>query len=59
VTATQQLVENVPAPAIVEADQHDHEAVFSTDLCPGCGSASLVNTEGCKTCTNCGYSKCS
>jgi len=31
----------------------------STDLCPSCGSASLVNTEGCKTCTNCGYSRCS
>ncbi len=31
----------------------------STDLCPGCGSAALINVEGCKTCTNCGYSKCS
>ncbi len=31
----------------------------SSDLCPGCGSASLMNSEGCKTCTNCGYSKCS
>lgn len=31
----------------------------STDLCPSCGSASLINVEGCKTCTNCGYSKCS
>lgn len=30
----------------------------SLDLCPGCGSASLVNTEGCKSCTTCGYSKC-
>jgi ribonucleoside-diphosphate reductase alpha chain len=29
------------------------------DLCPSCGSASLVNSEGCKNCTNCGYSKCS
>jgi ribonucleoside-diphosphate reductase alpha chain len=31
----------------------------SKDLCPSCGSASLLNVEGCKTCTNCGYSKCS
>ncbi|WP_456064329.1 hypothetical protein [Cohnella kolymensis] len=31
----------------------------SKDLCPSCGSASLLNVEGCKTCGNCGYSKCS
>lgn len=31
----------------------------SRDLCPSCGSASLLNVEGCKTCANCGYSKCS
>lgn len=36
-----------------------NNGVSPLDLCPGCGSASLVNTEGCKTCTNCGYSKCS
>ncbi|MBA9086256.1 ribonucleoside-diphosphate reductase alpha chain [Fontibacillus solani] len=34
-------------------------AVTSRDLCPSCGSASLINVEGCKTCSNCGYSKCS
>ncbi|WP_314000804.1 adenosylcobalamin-dependent ribonucleoside-diphosphate reductase [uncultured Paenibacillus sp.] len=33
--------------------------VTSLDLCPSCGSASLLNVEGCKTCTSCGYSKCS
>ncbi|AJS57593.1 adenosylcobalamin-dependent ribonucleoside-diphosphate reductase [Paenibacillus sp. IHBB 10380] len=31
----------------------------SRDLCPSCGTASLINIEGCKTCSNCGYSKCS
>lgn len=40
--------------------QHGHGgAVTSRDLCPSCGSASLINVEGCKTCGNCGYSKCS
>jgi ribonucleoside-diphosphate reductase alpha chain len=29
------------------------------DLCPSCGTASLISAEGCKTCTNCGYSRCS
>jgi len=33
-------------------------AYASMDLCPSCGSASLLNVEGCKTCGNCGYSKC-
>ncbi|KKC46089.1 ribonucleoside-diphosphate reductase [Paenibacillus sp. D9] len=30
----------------------------SLDLCPSCGSASLINVEGCKTCSHCGYSRC-
>lgn len=34
-------------------------AATSRDLCPSCGSASLLNVEGCKTCANCGYSRCS
>ncbi|MNI02638.1 Ribonucleoside-diphosphate reductase NrdZ [compost metagenome] len=38
---------------------HGSAAVTSRDLCPSCGSASLINVEGCKTCSNCGYSKCS
>ncbi|MCF2943273.1 adenosylcobalamin-dependent ribonucleoside-diphosphate reductase [Paenibacillus tarimensis] len=39
----------------------DHGSSVSTsrDLCPSCGSASLINVEGCKTCSNCGYSRCS
>ncbi|MEF2965408.1 adenosylcobalamin-dependent ribonucleoside-diphosphate reductase [Paenibacillus sp. M1] len=38
---------------------HHGAAATSRDLCPSCGSASLINIEGCKTCSNCGYSKCS
>ncbi|MGO4346460.1 adenosylcobalamin-dependent ribonucleoside-diphosphate reductase [Paenibacillus sp. MCAF9] len=30
----------------------------SVDLCPSCGSAALINIEGCKQCTQCGFSKC-
>ncbi|SFD56715.1 ribonucleoside-diphosphate reductase class II [Paenibacillus catalpae] len=39
-------------------DSHKHGEVTSRDLCPSCGSASLINVEGCKQCSNCGYSKC-
>lgn len=28
------------------------------DLCPSCGSATLINVEGCKQCAGCGFSKC-
>ncbi|MGC9469676.1 MAG: adenosylcobalamin-dependent ribonucleoside-diphosphate reductase [Anaerolineae bacterium] len=28
------------------------------DLCPECGQAALVNTEGCRRCYACGYSEC-
>lgn len=30
----------------------------SFDMCPECGSASLVHEEGCKKCYSCGYSEC-
>ncbi|AZS16252.1 adenosylcobalamin-dependent ribonucleoside-diphosphate reductase [Paenibacillus lutimineralis] len=39
-------------------DQRYNAPPASRDLCPSCGSASLINIEGCKTCSNCGYSKC-
>lgn len=54
VTATQEVVMETTAQYAVSKD-----AATSLDLCPGCGSASLVNSEGCKNCTNCGYSRCS
>ncbi|WP_042159604.1 adenosylcobalamin-dependent ribonucleoside-diphosphate reductase [Paenibacillus gorillae] len=38
--------------------QHKHGEISSLDLCPSCGSAALINIEGCRQCSNCGYSKC-
>ncbi|WP_214629109.1 adenosylcobalamin-dependent ribonucleoside-diphosphate reductase [Paenibacillus agaridevorans] len=37
-----------------------HKAEIEThpDLCPSCGSATLMSIEGCKQCTVCGFSKC-
>ncbi|RTE10349.1 adenosylcobalamin-dependent ribonucleoside-diphosphate reductase [Paenibacillus whitsoniae] len=65
VTATSEVVEAPPTPAAApssSAHEHEHDGaagVASKDLCPSCGSASLVNSEGCKNCVNCGYSRCS
>ncbi|TMV47857.1 adenosylcobalamin-dependent ribonucleoside-diphosphate reductase [Paenibacillus mesophilus] len=56
ITATQEITATVES---VPAKPHSHSGSISTDLCPSCGTASLVNSEGCKNCTNCGYSKCS
>ena len=28
------------------------------DLCPDCGEAAVVNEEGCRHCTACGFSEC-
>lgn len=44
----------------VKTESKNYQAVegSSRDLCPSCGSASLINIEGCKQCANCGYSKC-
>ncbi|WP_439823177.1 adenosylcobalamin-dependent ribonucleoside-diphosphate reductase [Paenibacillus borealis] len=57
-----ELKSSVPSAAVADDGHgghaaHSHGAV-SRDLCPSCGSASLVNIEGCKTCSNCGYSRC-
>lgn len=54
VTATQEVVMETTAKYAVT-----RQSATSLDLCPSCGSASLINSEGCKNCTNCGYSRCS
>ncbi|KPV59077.1 ribonucleoside-diphosphate reductase [Paenibacillus sp. A3] len=54
ITATQEVVMETTAQYAVT-----RSAAMSLDLCPSCGSASLINSEGCKNCSNCGYSRCS
>ncbi|MUG73331.1 adenosylcobalamin-dependent ribonucleoside-diphosphate reductase [Paenibacillus validus] len=53
ITATQEVVMETTAQYAVTRN-----AATSLDLCPSCGSASLINSEGCKNCSNCGYSRC-
>lgn len=61
VTATSEVVEAASAGGAAGVSGHAAPSatpVASKDLCTACGSASLVNSEGCKNCINCGYSRC-
>ncbi len=57
---------NTPIAAAAEADHHHAPVAMAgaetdrhVDPCPECGSHALAVGEGCATCHNCGYSKCS
>lgn len=43
----------------LQEDDIHGDVETSLDLCPQCGSASLVHQDGCKNCASCGYSRCS
>jgi len=34
------------------------KTIVNADLCPSCGDVTLVQTEGCCSCLNCGHSEC-
>lgn len=56
----EEVVEPLPI-QVGEADsmEHHHTAAdIQADLCPSCGNTSLVATEGCQSCYNCGHSEC-
>jgi ribonucleoside-diphosphate reductase alpha chain len=37
---------------------HTQGYKVGADICPSCGTISLLHIEGCKKCTTCGYSEC-
>jgi ribonucleoside-diphosphate reductase alpha chain len=37
---------------------HGHGYMVGADICPSCGTISLLHVEGCKKCLTCGYSEC-
>jgi ribonucleoside-diphosphate reductase alpha chain len=57
--------ESMPDLLTVAANQNPQLAVSArqmalktSELCPECGEASMVNEEGCRKCYSCGYSEC-
>ncbi len=47
------------AEPVLEGTGGEQLDLFSAgDLCPECGHAALVNTEGCRRCYSCGFSEC-
>ena len=42
---------------VAEQDEEDEE-VIGLEICPECGKKSLAMTGGCKSCNECGWSKC-
>ena len=48
--------------------EHEHEPAYANDssngyltnadMCPSCGTISLIRVEGCRKCLTCGYSEC-
>jgi ribonucleotide reductase alpha subunit len=37
---------------------HEMTVISGADMCPSCGTISLVRAEGCRKCLTCGYSEC-
>jgi ribonucleoside-diphosphate reductase alpha chain len=47
------------APAAAAPTEQPHGGIYSgADLCPECGTVSLIRAEGCRKCLTCGYSEC-
>lgn len=44
--------------AIQEEKSSHNGFVSGADMCPECGTITLVRTEGCRKCMTCGYSEC-
>lgn len=62
-----ELAAPVSAPQLAAPAEHAHEdhdeysngvVVSGADMCPSCGTITLIRAEGCRKCLTCGYSEC-
>ncbi|MBN8639158.1 MAG: ribonucleoside-diphosphate reductase [Anaerolineae bacterium] len=49
---------SAPEPEQPTAKHNPNGAISGADMCPSCGTISLVRAEGCRKCLTCGYSEC-
>jgi ribonucleoside-diphosphate reductase alpha chain len=49
---------HAPAKAELPEETAQHNGYAGADMCPNCGTISLIRTEGCRKCLACGYSEC-
>ena len=47
-----------PEPPQLEDHVESSGVISGADLCPSCGTISLIRAEGCRKCLTCGYSEC-
>ena len=52
------LLTGIGAQAAQQSASARQIALKTSELCPECGEASMVNEEGCRKCYSCGYSEC-
>ena len=53
-----QADENGPLVEVAVDNEREYPHGGPVDLCPVCGHAAFIRSEGCMTCFGCGYSKC-
>ena len=49
---------NAESLAVAAANEALESHFRNADMCPECGTFSLIHTEGCRTCPTCGFSEC-
>ena len=49
---------NAESLAVAAANEALEHHFRNADMCPECGTFSLIHTEGCRTCPTCGFSEC-
>ncbi len=53
-----QEASHAPTHDVTLETHHANTIISGADMCPSCGTISLIRAEGCRKCLTCGYSEC-